>query len=79
MGVPHDPAPLTPSMRFSPIRRVLNHDRGSAGLVGTVGAQLVKDALLRLSNYSYSVVKVNLPGVGAHRPHGLVKHDCGLA
>jgi hypothetical protein len=44
-------------------RRVLNHDRGSAGLVGSVGAQLVKDALLRLSNYS--VVKVDLSGVGA--------------
>ena len=44
-------------------RQVLNHDRGSAGLVGTVGAQVVKDALLRLSNYS--VVKVDLSGVAA--------------
>jgi hypothetical protein len=45
-------------------RRILNHDRGSARLVGTVGAQVVKDALLRLSYYS--VVKVDLSGVGAH-------------
>jgi hypothetical protein len=44
-------------------RRILTQDRGSAGLVGIVGAQVVKDALLRLSNYS--VVKVNLSGVGA--------------
>ncbi len=58
-------------------RRVLNHDRGPAGLVGIVGAQVVKDVLLRLSNSS--VVKVDLSAVGAYRPHRLVKHDCGLA
>ncbi len=44
-------------------RRVLNHNRGSARLVGTMGAQVVNDALLRLSNYS--VVKVDLSAVGA--------------
>jgi hypothetical protein len=44
-------------------RRILNHDQGSAGLVGTMDAQVVKDTILRLSNSS--VLKVDLSGVGA--------------